>query len=93
MSNLPIGTYQIGGLKLTIWAGDKENNYQLTRSYKTKDGEWKQSNYLSIQDLIVGKHLFEQAIENSSCLKEAYSKSDAPIKKEADLSYIDNPFA
>lgn len=54
---LPAHTVRVGGVKATIWRNTTQNgpmyNTTLSRTYKTQDGAWAESQSLSRDDLLV----------------------------------------
>jgi len=70
----PYGTYRIGSLSLTVWKNQRETqdgktfdtvSYNLQRSYKDGDGEYKNTDSLGVQDLIVAGALFKLAFTDA----------------------------
>lgn len=50
----PVKTYSSGNARLSIWKNDQYGtfSFSLQKSYKDKSGEWKNTNYFSITDLM-----------------------------------------
>ena len=52
MSNQPAFKFKIGLITATIWENEGFYNVDLTRSYKTADGDWKSSSSFGHNDLL-----------------------------------------
>ena len=64
----PVKIFRAGGVKATIWENtNKELQVYKTisfeRNYKDKDGEWKQTNSLRVQDLMKASLVLQKAYE------------------------------
>ena len=80
-TNKPAYTERFGGLKGTIWknAGTdgKPDRYTVsyTRSYKTAEGQWKETNSLSEIDNLKLGHLVGRVTDRIASLKAADNQS------------------
>lgn len=52
MSNTPVFKFKIGLITATIWENDGFYSVDLTRSYKTNEGEWRSTSSYSHNDLL-----------------------------------------
>ena len=52
MSQLPVFKFKIGLVTATIWENDGFCSVDISRSYKTKEGEWRSSSSFSHNDLL-----------------------------------------
>lgn len=52
MSNLPAHKIKLGLTTATIWNNDGSYSVDITRSYKTGEGEWKNTSSLFHSDLL-----------------------------------------
>jgi hypothetical protein len=52
MSNQPVHKVKIGLIHAAIWENDGFNSVEFSRSYKTSDGEWKNTSSFSQGDLL-----------------------------------------
>ncbi len=70
-ANAPEKKFAAGGISATIWANEKEVNgapvsirtVSLTRTYKDKDGQWKQSASMRINDIPKAQLVLDKAFE------------------------------
>jgi len=70
-ANAPEKKFAAGGISATIWANEKEVNgapvsiktVSLTRTYKDKDGQWKHSASMRINDIPKAQLVLEKAFE------------------------------
>lgn len=70
-SNGPEKKFVAGGISATVWANEKEMNgsavavhtISLTRTYKDRDGQWKQSASMRINDIPKAQLVLEKAYE------------------------------
>lgn len=71
VSNAPEKKFVAGGISATVWANEKELNgsavavhtISLTRTYKDRDGQWKQSASMRINDIPKAQLVLEKAYE------------------------------
>ena len=66
MSNQPLSTVRIGGIKATIWENEDDKgivryNTTVTRSYLDQNKEWQENNSFSLDDLPRLRLVSEQA--------------------------------
>lgn len=66
MSNQPLSTVRIGGIKATIWENEDDKgivryNTTITRSYLDQNKEWQENNSFSLDDLPRLRLVSEQA--------------------------------
>ena len=69
--NAPERKFSAGGISATVWANEKEVNgapvaiktVALSRSYKDRDGQWKQSASLRVNDIPKAQLVLEKAFE------------------------------
>ena len=52
MSEQPIFKFKIGLITATIWDNDGFYSVDMSRSYKTNEGEWRSTNSYSQSDLL-----------------------------------------
>jgi hypothetical protein len=53
MSEKPIKVIKSSGVEVAIWKNEQGLSFSFRKNYKTKDGEWKTTNSLSLWDLPV----------------------------------------
>lgn len=86
--NKPIFTYKAESVKGTQWRNNNENgvSYSSTfsRSYKDKEGNWKQTNQFSGSQLLNLGKVAEKLFENE--LKEKANDRQIAADKAADLN-------
>ncbi|MDA8746450.1 hypothetical protein N9N28_17640 [Rubripirellula amarantea] len=81
-TNKPAYTERFGGLKGTIWqnAGkdDKPDRFSVTysRSYKTADGQWKETSSLGEIDNLKLGHLVSKVTDRIAELKAIYNSGE-----------------
>ncbi|HLP80135.1 MAG TPA: hypothetical protein VK158_05850 [Acidobacteriota bacterium] len=69
--NKPEKKFSAGGISATVWSNERDVNgaavavrtVSLTRSYKDKDGSWKQGSSLRINDLPKAQLVLDKAYE------------------------------
>jgi hypothetical protein len=90
MSNQPLSTVRIGGIKATIWENEDDQgmaryNTTITRSYLDQNKEWQENNSFSLDDLPRLRLATEQAFAqiHERIAQRHQEKSD---NKESDLS-------
>ncbi|MEX1660158.1 hypothetical protein AB4874_00650 [Thioclava sp. 15-R06ZXC-3] len=52
MSNQPAYKFRIGLITATIWENDSFYSVEMSRSYKTNEGEWKSTTSFGHNDLL-----------------------------------------
>lgn len=70
-TNAPEKKFVAGGISATVWANEKELNgapvavhtISLQRTYKDRDGQWKQSASMRINDIPKAQLVLEKAYE------------------------------
>ena len=81
-TNKPAYTERFGGLKGTIWRNSgkegKPDRYTVSysRSYKTADGQWKETSSLNEIDNLKLGHLVGKVTDRIAELKAAYGTSE-----------------
>lgn len=61
MGNPPAHKFRIGLLTATIWKNERSFTVDLSRSYKTEDGTWQNTNSLHYSDLLNAAKCLERA--------------------------------
>ncbi len=66
--NKPVETLRDGYLKVAIWRNPTDNGYRystgpLQRSYKDKEGQWRETEFLSGHEILRGSRLLEKAYD------------------------------
>ena len=88
-TNKPAFTERFGGLKGTIWRNPgtdaKPDRYTVSysRSYKTADGQWKETTSFSAIDNLKLGHLVGKVTDRIAELKAAYGGPEATTQDEA----------
>ncbi len=67
MTNMPERKFRAGAISATVWKNQAENGeyrtISLERSYTDKDGAWKSTNSMRLNDLPKAKLVLEKAYE------------------------------
>lgn len=78
MSEKPIKVIKATGLELAVWKNDHGLSVTVRKNYKTKEGEWKTTNSLSLWDLPVLSSLATVAFARVLDFEER-KKASAPV--------------
>jgi hypothetical protein len=87
-TNKPAFTERFGGLKGTIWRNPgtdgKPDRYTVSysRSYKTADGQWKETTSFSTIDNLKLAHLVGKVTDRIAELKAAHNSPEAATQEE-----------
>lgn len=72
--NTPIATLRDGAIKAAIWRNETENgarySVEFSRSYKTAEGEWRDSHSFSNSDLLRLSLLATRAYTEAAAYRE-----------------------
>ncbi len=87
MTKRPDDTIRDGALKATIWGRDYKSDsgktgrafdVTIARSYKDRNGEWRETNQFSSNELLRVSRISEKALDRIDELREMWSE----IRKE-----------
>lgn len=80
MSNQPIDKWQMNGIQIAAWKGDKGISYSIQKRFKdATSGEWKETKYFYPSDLATLAALAPIAIAASLKRQEATAQISAQI--------------
>ena len=91
MSNQPIDKWQMNGIQIAAWKGDKGISYSIQKRFKdATSGEWKETKYFYPSDLATLAALAPIAIAAS--LKRGEAPAAQPVTKPApkDIPFDDD---
>ena len=90
MSNQPLSTVRIGGIKATIWENEDDQgiaryNTSITRTFLDKNKEWQENNSFSLDDLPRLRLACDQAFAqiHERITERHQEKSDSQSQDEA----------
>jgi hypothetical protein len=70
MSNRPVKTIKLGGIQAAIWEKDGRFSTTFKRTYKTKEGEWKDTTYFAPEDCAIVSVVAAQAAQYMTTAKD-----------------------
>jgi len=56
--------YKVGGVFVSRWDGDKGVSFSCSRAYKDKDGDFKYTSFMGINDLFKLRFAIDKALED-----------------------------
>ena len=91
MNDKPIKTFKVGGVKASIWQNESQNGEaffttSIARSYRTENGEWKETSTYSRDDLpkikLASEKAYEFVMMNGRDINDAKSTFQEKIESE-----------
>jgi CRISPR/Cas system-associated endonuclease Cas1 len=92
----PIKTIKYGQVELAVWQGEFDGkptySYSFQKSYKTKDGQWKQTNFFNDKELLQVGMLIVNATQlkiDANTKKREQNQNTASVSQEVDFNASD----
>lgn len=87
----PVKTIRLGGVQASIWQDDEGRvSASYNKSYKTKEGEWKNTTYFNAEDTALLIAVAHKAISIIGQLKEKKSEAVSNVVQSPTLPLTDD---
>ena len=88
----PANKFRLKGVELVQWDNDGKPSFTVTKSYKDKSGEWKNTNSLFLEDLAILSELVTTAfVINYSNKSSAAQAEPSQNEQEKANAYQKDP--